>query len=85
MITIKVFGATPPCAKCKEVEKRAKRVAGKYPDKVEVFATPAISEEGRKYNVLFTPTVMVNDRMIAAGTVVSENELEKAVQEEMEQ
>jgi disulfide oxidoreductase YuzD len=85
MITIKVFGATPPCAKCKEVEKRAKRVAGKYPDKVEVFTTPAISEEGRKYNVLFTPTVMVNDRMIAAGTVVSENELEKAVQEEMEQ
>ena len=31
MITVKVFGSMLPCAKCKEVEKRANNVAGKYP------------------------------------------------------
>ena len=84
MIKIKVFGSTPPCAKCKEVEKRAIKIAERYPGQVEVAKFPAISEEGRKYSVLFTPTVVVNDKVIAAGEVISEGELEKAIQKEME-
>ena len=83
MIKVKVFGSTPPCAKCKEVEKRAIRVANKYPGQVEVSKLDAISEEGRKYNVFFTPTVILNDKIVAAGEVVSEGELEKAIQGEM--
>ena len=84
MIKVLVFGATPPCAKCKEVEKRATRVAAKYPGQVEVSKFEAISEEGQKYNVLFTPAVVINDKVVASGEVISESELEKAIKEEME-
>jgi len=84
MIKVKVFGSTPPCAKCKEVEKRANRVANKYPGQVEVSKLNAISEEGQKYSVFFTPTVVINDKVVVAGEVVSEGELEKAIQKEME-
>ena len=84
MIIVKVFGATPPCAKCKEVEKRAQKVAKKYPGQVEVTKLDAISEEGQKYNVLFTPTVVINDKVVASGEIISESDLEKAIKKEME-
>ena len=45
-IKVKVFGSTPPCAKCKEVEKRATKVASKYPGQIEVTKFDAISDEG---------------------------------------
>ena len=84
MIKVKVFGATPPCAKCKEVQKRATKVAEKYAGQVEVAKFDAISEEGQKYNVMFTPTVVINDKVVSSGEVISESDLEKAVQKEME-
>ena len=84
MIKVKVFGATPPCAKCKEVEKRASKVAEKYSGQVEVTKLDAISEEGQKYNILFTPAVVVNDKVVASGEVISEGDLEKAIQKELE-
>ena len=84
MIKVKVFGATPPCAKCKEVEKRASKVAEKYPGQVEVTKLDAISEEGQKYNILFTPAVVVNETVVASGEVISEGDLEKAIQKELE-
>jgi len=84
MITVKVFGSTPPCAKCKEIEKRANKVAERYPGQVEVTKLDAISEEGRKYSVMFTPTVVINDKVVASGEVVSESELEKAIKKELE-
>jgi len=83
-ISVKVFGATPPCAKCKEVEKIANKVAEKFPGQVEVSKYAAISEEGRKYSILFTPTVTLNNRVIATGKVISESELEKEVKKELE-
>jgi len=33
---------------------------------------------------MFTPTVVINDRIVAAGEVMSEGELEKAIKKEME-
>ena len=84
MIKVKVFGSTPPCAKCKEVEKRAKKVAERYSGQVEVTKFDAISEEGRKYGVMLTPTVVINDKVVASGKVISESELERAIKKELE-
>lgn len=84
MVKIKVFGSTPPCAKCKEVENRAKNVAGKYSGKVEVAKFGAFSEEGDKYGVMLTPTVVVNDKVISVGKVISEDELDKVIKKELE-
>lgn len=84
MIKIKVFGSTPPCAKCKEVEKRAIKVAGKYPGQVEVSKFGALSEEGDKYGIMLTPTVVINDTVVAVGKVISEKELEQSIKKALE-
>ena len=83
-ISVKVFGATPPCARCKETEKIANKVAERFPGQVVVSKYAAISEEGCKYGILFTPTVLLNDRVIATGKVISESELEKEIKKELE-
>lgn len=84
MLTIKVFGSTPPCARCKEVEKRAKRIAERYPGQVEVEKLDAISEEGRKYGVMFPPAVVISDKVVVAGEVISESKLEDTIREGLE-
>lgn len=84
MIKVKVFGSTPPCTKCKEAEKRAIKVAEKYPGKIEVAKFGALSEEGDKYSVILTPTVVINDTVVAVGKVISEDELEKLIKKELE-
>lgn len=82
-VTLKVFHSTPPCAKCKEVEKIATKVAERYPDQVEVAKLPAISDEGRKYSIMLTPSVVINNKVVATGKIVSEAELEKAIKKEL--
>ncbi len=84
MVKVKVFGSTPPCAKCKEVEKRARKIAEKYHGKIEVAKFDALAEEGDKYGIMLTPTVVVNDTVISVGKVISEEELEKSIKKEME-
>ena len=84
MIEVKVFGTTPPCAKCKEMERRVKNVATKYPGKVEVAKFDALSDEGDKYGIMSTPTVVINDKVVAIGKLLSETELEKSIKKELE-
>ena len=84
MIKVKVFGSTPPCAKCKEVEKRANKVAERYPEQIEVVKLDAISDEGRRYGIMLIPAVVINDKVIASGKVISEGELEEALKKELE-
>ncbi len=48
MIQVRIFGTTPPCAKCKDMERRTLNVAKKYPDRVNVAKFDALSEEGDK-------------------------------------
>ena len=83
MIKVKVFGPIPPCAKCKEAEKRARKVAEEFSGEVEVEKLDAMSDEGLKYTVMLTPTVVINDKVIAAGKVLSEDELERAIRKEI--
>lgn len=84
MIQVKIFGTTPPCAKCKEMERRANNVATKYPDRVNVAKFDALSAEGDKYGIMSTPTVVINDRVVAVGKLLSEEEIEKHVAKELE-
>lgn len=84
MIEIKVFGTTPPCVKCKEMEKRAKKVAEIFPEQVSVAKFDAMSDEGTKYGVMITPTVVVNEKIVAIGKLIQESELEKLLKKELE-
>jgi hypothetical protein len=84
MISIKVFGTTPPCVKCKELTKRANRVAEKYPGQIEVTKFDAMSSEGDKYCVMMTPTLVINDKVVSIGKMPGEDEIEKMVKKAME-
>jgi len=83
MIEVKVFGTTPPCAKCKEVTKRANKVAEKYVGKISVTHLDALSSDGDKYGILMTPTVVINDKVVSIGKVPSENDIENMIKKEM--
>ncbi len=83
MLEVKVFGTTPPCAKCKEVTKRANKIAEKYPGKISVTHFDALSTEGDKYGILMTPTVVINDKVTSIGKVPSEDDIEKMIKKEM--
>lgn len=83
MIKVKVFGTNPPCAKCMESEKRAKNVAEIFNGQVEVEKFDALSKEGDKYAVMLTPTVVINDKVISVGKLLTENEFEKAIIKEI--
>ena len=84
MIKVKVFGSTPPCSRCREMEKRAKRVAERYPGRVEVSKFDALSQEGDRYGIMLIPAVVLNDRVVSTGKVVSEGDLEKLIKGELE-
>ena len=83
MIEVKVFGTIPPCARCKEVTKRATKIAEKYPGSISVTHNDALSEEGSKYGIMMTPTLVINGKVVSAGKVPSEVEIEKMIQQEM--
>jgi len=84
MIQVKIFGTTPPCGRCKEIERRANNVAARYPDRVEVAKFDALSQEGDKYGIMSTPTLVINDRVVAVGKLLSEEEIEKYIAKEPE-
>lgn len=83
MINVKVFGTTPPCARCKELTKRATKVAEKYPGQIEVAKFDAMSPEGDKYCVMMTPTLVINDKVVSIGKVPSEDDIEKLINKEI--
>ena len=83
-LKVLVFGSTPPCAKCKEVEKRARKVAERFPGQVEVTKLDAYSEEGNKYGIMMIPTVVINEKVISVGKLISESDLEKSIKKELE-
>jgi hypothetical protein len=66
------------------LERRAQNVATRYPGQVDVTKFYALSEEGDKYTVMSTPTVVIDDKVIAIGKLLSEEELEKFIKKELE-
>ncbi len=79
MVTIKVFGTTPPCAKCKRAEQEAQKVAAKHPDQVQVVKLAALGPEADAYGMIVTPTVVVNDQIVGLGKIVPADQLETQV------
>lgn len=82
-VTIRVFGPDPPCTKCKAAEKVAREVAQKV-EGVTVKKYDALSEDAEKFNIMMTPTVLVNDTAVEVGKVPSAKKLEKAVRNALE-
>jgi len=72
-LKILVFGATPPCATCRQAEQEAYRAAQRYPaGRVRVEHHDAHSEVAQAYGVALTPTIVVGDRKFSGKVLPAE-------------
>jgi hypothetical protein len=83
LIEVKVFGAEPPCVNCKRAEEEAKKAAAKFPGQVTVQKVWALSPEGQALDLLLTPAVLVNGRIVSQGRVPLAEELERIYKSEL--
>lgn len=75
MLTIEVFGTTPPCAKCKRAEREALKAAEMAAERglgepIEVLKRDALGPEAAAYDILLTPAVVVAGTLVSSGKVV---------------
>jgi hypothetical protein len=70
MLTIKVFGTTPPCANCQRAEREALKAAERFPGQVEVVHLDALGPEAQAYGLVVTPMVVVGEEVAGSGKVV---------------
>lgn len=83
-VKILVFGTNPPCAKCQQAEREARLAAERFPaGQVVVEKHNALSEMGQKYGIAVTPTIIVNDKKVATGKVLTKDELVEIVKKEI--
>ena len=75
---IKVFGTTPPCARCKKTEQIAKEVASELGN-LEVEKFDVLSDEAGKYGIMMPPSVVVGEKVVFVGKVPTKEELTKAI------
>jgi hypothetical protein len=75
MLQIKVFGTTPPCARCKRAEREARKAAERFPGKVEVVHHDALGPEAAQHGLMITPVVAVGDEVVASGEVLPASRL----------
>jgi hypothetical protein len=83
VLTIRVFGTTPPCANCKRAEREAHKAAESFPDQVEVLHLDALGPEAQAYGLMVTPVVVVGDQVVATGRVVPAAKLIPIIQEQI--
>ena len=83
LIEVRVYGSEPPCAKCKQAEGEARKAAEKFPGQVRVEKHSALSPEAVALQLLMTPAVVVNGKVISQGRVPKEDELERIFRQEL--
>jgi small redox-active disulfide protein 2 len=74
MKTIKILG--PGCKKCKQLEAIAKKAISQLGDGYEVIKVENM-EEMMKYNIMSSPGLVINEKLISAGKTYSVDELKE--------
>ena len=72
MLTIKVLG--PGCANCKKLEAITRQAIDQLGVQAEVIKVTEYPEI-MKYNVMSTPGLVVNEKLVSAGRIPSEAEI----------
>lgn len=83
--TIRLFGGEPPCARCRALEKGLKEAIKELALDVHLVNLSALSEEADKYDILSTPAVVINEKVVLKGIVPSKTELKKLLANEFRQ
>lgn len=72
MVNVKVLG--PGCANCRKLEERVRNVIQKRQLEAEIEKVTDYAQIMR-WNVMRTPGLVVNDVLVAAGRIPSEEEI----------
>ncbi len=72
MLTIKVLG--PGCANCQKVEAAAKTAVASMGVEAEISKVTDYNKM-MAYNILATPGLVINEKLVAAGRIPNENEV----------
>lgn len=72
MLSIKVLG--PGCDNCHRVEKTARAAVAAFGVEAE-FEKVTDRAEFAKYGLLFTPGLVINEKLVAAGRIPDQNEI----------
>lgn len=80
MLSIKVLG--PGCANCQKVEAVAKSAVASLGVDAEISKVTDYGEM-MAYNILATPGLVVNEKLVAAGRIPNEAEVRNWVQAAM--
>jgi predicted DsbA family dithiol-disulfide isomerase len=82
-VKVEVLGPEPPCMRCQTVKRVVEKVAEKLKQsgiRVEIGRANIMSKEVvRKYGVLVSPAVAINDTVKIMGRVPSEEEIERLI------
>jgi small redox-active disulfide protein 2 len=74
MKIIKVLG--PGCKKCKQLEESAKQAIAQLGEGYEVIKVENM-EEMMKYNIMSSPGLVIDEKLISAGKTYSVDELKE--------
>jgi hypothetical protein len=87
MLNIKILG--PGCYNCYLVEQSAmaalEALTGEYPDLQATIQHVRSPGEIHKYPILYTPGLVVNEKLVCAGRLPSEDEVKDWLMEAMRQ
>jgi len=82
-IKAEVMGPEPPCWRCLAVKKAVEKVAEKLKTEGIIVQLErmniASKEVVRKYGVLFSPALAINDAVKTMGRIPTEEEVEKLI------
>ncbi len=76
-MTIKILGTG--CKKCDTLEKNVKNIV-KENEEIKVEKVSDLSQI-LHYNVMQTPALVINDKVVSVGKVLKENEINELIRE----
>ena len=74
------FGTIMHCSRCINAERTIRKVAEEFRPHVVVSKHDILSEEARRYGVLMTPSIIINDEVVSIGKGLSEQKLRELIQ-----
>lgn len=74
------LGAVMHCSRCVHAERAVRRVALEFGPQVEVTTHDILSEEARRYGVLMTPAIVINDEVVSIAKAPSDARLRELIE-----